>query len=150
MTFYTDRFMADWVGARAIMFLVLIRPKYKADKGIHAHEYMHVKQWWTWVAVSAMLLTALYSVAYVLAGMGYPDYTDLILPLFGLTIGVFPLLYVTSRSFRLEAEAEAYAAQVEAGADIDDMAYRLCGGTKDPYKLGISFDEAKTTIGVYL
>ncbi len=82
--------------------------------------------------------------------MGYPDYTDLIMPLFGLTVGVFPLLYVTSRSFRLNAEAEAYAAQVNAGADINDMAARLYGGTKDPYKLGISFEEAREIIQSYV
>ncbi len=43
---YTDRFMSDQCGGKAIGFIVLIRPKYKEDKGIHAHELYHVGCFW--------------------------------------------------------------------------------------------------------
>ena len=46
--FYTDRFVK--LGA-ATYFLgpicvILVKPKYKNDKGLHNHEMVHVKQYW--------------------------------------------------------------------------------------------------------
>ncbi len=139
LTIYTDRFMADWVGARAIMFLVLIRPKYKDDKGIHAHEYTHVKQWYRWGGLWALLVT--------IALFIFPDSVQVIVPFYALSICLFPLMYVVIPSFRLEAEAEAYAAQVNAGADINDMAHRLASPN---YKLDISDEEAAMLLLEYL
>lgn len=37
-----------------------IKPKYKDDVGLHVHEYGHVKQWWAWMVVFAMLAVASY------------------------------------------------------------------------------------------
>ena len=139
MTFYTDCFMPDWVGARAIGPFVLIRPKYKDDKGIHAHEYTHVKQWYKWAALWAILVT--------LALLVLPEAAYVIVPFYGLSVGIFPLMYALITSFRLESEVEAYAAQVNAGADLDKMAKHLA----DPnYKLGISEEEAKGELQKWL
>ena len=139
MTIYTDRFMPDWVGARAIGPFVLIRPKYKDDKGIHAHEYTHVKQWYKWTALWAILVT--------LALLALPEYISVIAPLYGLSLGIFPVMYSLITSFRLESEAEAYAAQVKAGADLDKMAKHLANPN---YKLGISEVDAKVELQRWL
>jgi hypothetical protein len=58
-------------------------------------------------------------------------------------IGIHSLLYLFVRSYRLEAEAQAYAAQVEAGANLDDMADDLAG---ESHKLGITKEQAKAEI----
>ena len=139
MTIYTDRFMPDWVGAMAIGPFVLIRPKYKADKGIHVHEYTHVKQWYKWTALWAILVT--------LALLVLPEAAYVIVPFYGLSVGIFPLMYALVKSFRLESEVEAYAAQVKAGADLDKMAKHLANPN---YKLGISEVDAKVELQRWL
>ena len=139
LTIYTNKLLPEWVGARAIMFLVLIRPKYRDDKGIHAHEYTHVKQWYKWTALWAMLVT--------LALLALPEYVNIIAPLYGLSLGIFPVMYSLITSFRLESEAEAYAAQVKAGADLNKMAKHLANPN---YKLGISEEEAKAELQKWL
>ena len=136
---YTNKLLPEWVGARAIMFLVLIRPKYRDDKGIHEHEYTHVKQWYKWTGLALSL--------FLLAGLALPEYWQIIASASVLSTALFAMLYQFSTSFRLEAEAEAYAAQVKAGADLDKMAKHLANPN---YKLGISELEAKLEIQKYL
>jgi hypothetical protein len=136
LTIYTDNLPPN-VGGSAQAFVVKIRPKYKDDAGIHAHEYQHVKQWYkamaAWVAIIALLTTATYD------GLGYA-----FAPLALTGIGLHGALYLFVRSYRLEAEAQAYAEQVKAGANLDDMAYRLVAN--DYYKLGITQEQAKVEI----
>lgn len=139
LTIYTNHFLPEWVGARAIMFLVLIRPKYRDDKGIHAHEYTHVRQWYKWTGLALLM--------FLIAGLSIPDYWQNIASASVLSTAVFAILYKFSTSFRLEAEAEAYAAQVKAGADLDKMAKHLANPN---YNLGISELEARLKIQRYL
>jgi len=42
---YTDK-LPDGVGGRANGPIVRIRPRYRYDAGLHAHEYEHVRQWY--------------------------------------------------------------------------------------------------------
>jgi hypothetical protein len=42
---YTDK-MKEGLGGYARLWFVRIRPKYKDDQGILAHELEHVRQWW--------------------------------------------------------------------------------------------------------
>jgi len=44
--FYTDKFLKPWAAGCALGPVILIRPKYKGDKGLLAHEKVHVKQFW--------------------------------------------------------------------------------------------------------
>lgn len=44
--FYTNRFMKEWVGGVSLGLFILIRPKYKYDEGIHAHELEHCRQFY--------------------------------------------------------------------------------------------------------
>jgi len=50
---YTDN-MLDWKGAYTKMWFIWIRPKYRGDEGIKAHELEHVKQFWqlAWIPPS--------------------------------------------------------------------------------------------------
>jgi hypothetical protein len=53
--FYTDRFIDDWAVGCARGPLIFIRPKYKEDKGLLAHEQVHVKQWFKTLALHPFL-----------------------------------------------------------------------------------------------
>lgn len=43
--FYTDRFIPVWAAGCARGPFIFIRPRYKDDAGLLAHERVHVKQW---------------------------------------------------------------------------------------------------------
>ena len=58
ITIYTDD-MPENSGGTAKAFLVKIRPKYRDDAGLHAHESRHVAQWWVWVLIGCVLAAAL-------------------------------------------------------------------------------------------
>lgn len=45
MIFYTDRFVPDNAAGCARGPLIFIRPKYRNDRGLLAHEQTHVQQW---------------------------------------------------------------------------------------------------------
>jgi hypothetical protein len=89
-----------------------------------------------WLAFSALLVAVTYdSLGYTLA------------PVAVAGIGLHGLLYLFVRSYRLEAEAQAYAEQVRSGANLDDMANDLAG---DIYKLDITQAQAKEEIQRWL
>lgn len=45
--FYTDRFIPEKYGGRAIGPIILIRPRFIGDIGILEHEKVHVRQFWS-------------------------------------------------------------------------------------------------------
>lgn len=63
------------------------------------------------------------------------------------TLGTHSIWYALSKKYRLKTEAQAYAAQVRAGANLDAMALNLCGPL---YKLGINKQQAKAEISKYI
>lgn len=140
LTIYTDNLPPN-VGGTAQAFVVKIRHKYKDDVGIHNHEYTHVKQWYkamaAWVAIIALLTIATYD-----------DLGFALAPLSIAGIGLHGLLYLFVRSYRLEMEAQAYAAQVKPDrSDLDLMAYRMA---LPSYRLGITQEQAKAEIEDWL
>jgi len=46
LIFYRDTRLKDWQGGAAYGPIIIIREKYKNDKGLHEHELFHAKQWW--------------------------------------------------------------------------------------------------------
>lgn len=54
LVFYTDR-IPDKFGGYSIGPIILIRPKYRDDKGLLAHELVHRRQWFTSVGMSTLL-----------------------------------------------------------------------------------------------
>ena len=130
LTIYTDR-LPDGVGGVAHGPLVLIRPQYRADEGIHQHEYEHVGQWWVAGLASAVLL-ALVDVR-----------------LAGLAIGVHPALYYLVRPYRLWAEVCAYRVQRQfpnasgVPLSLDGAAMRLMSPR---YDLRLSVAQARALL----
>jgi hypothetical protein len=134
--FYTNNLPINFGGV-AQAFFIRIRPKYKDDKGLYEHEYTHVKQWYRWLTI---WLTA-FSFAYF-GGVVPFEYT----PLAFFGVGIHGLLYLLVPTYKLEAESEAYAAQVKHGADLDAMAYHLATW----YGLNITQAQAKAEIEDWL
>ncbi|MDP3652414.1 MAG: hypothetical protein Q8R67_12100 [Rhodoferax sp.] len=99
VTIYTDK-LPPAAGGAANAFVVRIRPKYRGDAGIHAHEAVHVAQFW---AVSALACVAL-SVACHLAQQP-PVYAV-------LGFATHSLLYALVPAYRLWAEVQAYSEQL--------------------------------------
>ena len=139
ITIVTDRFLPDWVAARTIGLVVLVRPKYKDDIPLLKHEYTHVKQWYKWTSLSFLL--------FLILGLALPSYTDIITEMSIMSMGVFAMMYISNKSFRLHAEAEAYAMQHKCGGNLDLMASRLA---HPGYKLDIDVITAKEEIKKYL
>jgi hypothetical protein len=135
LTIYTDRLPPN-INGSTNAFVIRIRSACRDDVGVYAREYTHVKQWYEvfviWLMFSILLVAGTYdSLGYALA------------PVTIVGIGLHDLLYRFVRNYRLESEAKAYAAQVMAGANLDDMANDL---TSDSYKLGITQEQAKEEI----
>jgi hypothetical protein len=139
LTIYTDN-LPPSVNGKTNAFVVRIRSRCKDDIGVHNHEYTHVKQWYKmltiWLMFSALLVAGTYE------NLGYA-----LAPVAIAGIGLHSLLYLFVRSYRLEAEAQAYAEQVKSGANLDDMANDLADAS---YKLDITKEQAKEEIQRWL
>lgn len=55
LVFYTDNLIPEQFAGITRWFIVLIRPKYKDDAGLLAHELVHVSQFWRSVGVLPIL-----------------------------------------------------------------------------------------------
>jgi hypothetical protein len=129
---YTDS-MPQWMGGYAKWCFISIRPKYKDDKGIHAHEREHVKQWW----ITTIVATALIAAA-VWFAEGPPEYYGYCV--FGLV--AFDLLYSTFQRFKLQLEVWAYRAQLKHYPD--DRTKLFAGWIANKYGLeGVSPEYAE-------
>jgi hypothetical protein len=102
VTRYTDD-MPTWMGGYAKWFYIAIRPKYKDDKGIHAHELEHVKQWW----ITSIITCSLLALWIWYAGEKFPYWYSLV------GVVAFDLLYTTFQRFKLQLEVWAYRAQLK-------------------------------------
>lgn len=113
---YTDRWPDD-VGGRANGPIVRIRPRYRDDAGIHAHEYEHVRQWY----VASLMAVALL----VLIVMGSGHGVSLALAIAPLGCAAHPVGYRLSLQYRLWCEVQAYRVQMRHGLSLDGAAARL-------------------------
>jgi len=130
LVIYTDR-LPSGVGGTANGPIVRIRPEYRADAGIHAHEYQHVIQWYA-EGLVGMLLVALLALA---AGVHWP----LALAIAPAGMAAHSLGYALSASHRLWSEVQAYRVQMRHGLSLDDAARRLMSPR---YKLGLHYIDA--------
>ncbi|MEC5207373.1 hypothetical protein QF022_002329 [Vogesella perlucida] len=130
LVIYTDR-LPEGVGGTANGPLVRIRPEYRDDAGIHAHEYQHVIQWYQEGALG-MLLVALIALA---AGCHW----SLALAIAPVGMAAHSLGYALSASHRLWCEVQAYQVQMQYGLRLDDAALRLMSPR---YKLGLRYIDA--------
>jgi len=122
-----------------LAFFVVIRPRYRDDRGLHEHQLEHVAQWYA--VLAAMLLLALIanfqSQAGVAAGFSLAS------------VGMHGLLYRRWRKFRLLSEAQAFTRQMRfpdrhgKRLSAAEAATRLCSPR---YGLGLSLSEAAEKI----
>lgn len=128
LTIYTA--LPEGVGGEARGPLVRIRPEYRADQGIHAHEIEHVRQWWTLGLLAVVMIAALPSAA-SFAPLGFLAH---------------PLAYALWRRYRMWAEVQAYREQMRHPdrhgglLTLEDAAERLANPR---YRLGITPTEAR-------
>ena len=104
LTIYTDR-LPEWAGGQARGPLVLIRPRYRNDSGLHAHEEEHVRQWyiaWAICTVAVLPIAALLDI---------DDHWFIALSSIGMS--AHGLLYYFVRRYRTWCEARAYAIQTQ-------------------------------------
>lgn len=138
LTRYTDNLPED-VGGNARGPLVCVRPKYRDDQGIHAHEYEHVRQWWTAGLIGAALI-----VVFALA-IHMPQVASLA----ALGFLSHPLSYAHWSRYRQWCEATAYREQMlypdrHGGyLSLDAAAERLA---LPMYRLGLTPDQARNIL----
>jgi hypothetical protein len=125
---YTDN-LPENVGGTAQGPYIRIRPKYKDDKGIHAHEMEHVRQWWVLTIFSAFFL---------LAGA---EYLQQPLWIAIASVGVHGLLYTLIPKYRLWCEVQAYKAQ-QAHYE-DDRTPKFAKWIATVYRLDVTPEEAE-------
>ena len=124
---YTDS-LPEGIGGTAQGPYIRIRPKYKDDKGIHAHEEEHVRQWWVLTIFSAFAL---------LVGA---EYLQQPLWIAIASVGVHGLLYLLVPQYRLWAEVEAHKAQLKYSPGNEALfGWRIA----NKYKLKITAEEAE-------
>lgn len=128
---YTDR-LPSGVGGTANGPIVRIRPEYRGDAGIHAHEYEHVRQWYAEGLVGMVLLA-------LLALVGGCHW-NLALAVAPAGMAAHSLGYALCASHRLWSEVQAYKVQMRHGLNLDDAARRLMSPR---YKLGLSYNDAR-------
>lgn len=130
LVIYTDR-LPDGVAGAANGPLVRIRPEYRGDAGIHAHEYQHVIQWYQEGALG-MVLVALLALA---ASVHWP----LALAIAPAGMAGHSLGYALCTSHRLWCEVQAYRVQMRHGLDLDTAALRLMSPR---YRFGLRRQDA--------
>ena len=130
LVIYTDR-LPDGVAGAANGPLVRIRPAYRSDAGLHAHEYRHVQQWYHAAAMTAAMLACLAMAS------GLPWWQ--LLPLLPASLASHPLAYLLWPRYRLWAELEAYRVQMRYGLSVDLASARLASPV---YTLGLTRAQA--------
>jgi hypothetical protein len=135
---YSDDLPAE-MGALSLAFIVVIRPKYRDDRGLREHQLEHVVQWYALLAATLFLALLGYAQgqAGVAAGLALAS------------IGMHGLLYRRVRKFRLLSETQAFTRQMQFPdrhgnyLSLADAATRLASVR---YDLGLTRGEAAEMI----
>ena len=115
---------------------IRLNPEYKNDKGLIAHEYTHVKQWYAGLAAGLVLALFVYLV------FGRADYTFYALMLAPLWK---EMAYTFIKSCRFFLEVQAFAAQISIEPKEQQGAYvrAYAKSLADNYNLSITKEEAE-------
>ena len=108
LTFYTDKIKH---AGEARGPVVLIKPQYKEDKGLHEHEFVHVRQWLVVTIITALVCFIIYTI-WLDEAFGSNG-----LLIFAIAPTTHGLLYKFSRNYRLYCEVEAYKLQAKYYSD---------------------------------
>jgi hypothetical protein len=101
LVFFVDSFSETWKAGEARGPIVRVRNASQDDTALVEHELEHVRQWYTWVFVSAIAAWALFNNA------AYWQYA------LALGVSLHGLLYRFVPAYRQWAEVEAYKVQAE-------------------------------------
>jgi hypothetical protein len=124
-TYYTDKLKAN-VAGQANGPIVAINPKYKTDKGLHEHEYVHVNQFYLCWFIAAVIVAL---VVYFLQ-LNQINY------FYCLTAaGTHGILYLLLKPYRLWAEVSAYKEQLKHYPD--DKSDKFAGYITNYYDLDV-------------
>lgn len=127
---YTDDMPRQFIGMQRF-FMIKIRPQFKGNKAVLAHEVAHIGNWYK--AIFATLL-AMAPIIYVIPPLW---------PLLLLSVFTHEFLYKAVRAYRRYDEVIGHRAQVKAGDDRKALATAL----SSLYDLKMSYDEAWELIG---
>ena len=127
-THYTDD-IKEGFGGVSFGPYIRIRPKYKDDSGIHAHEQTHANQWWAWFLAGAVA-------AYFL----YPQGEFLWYYALLTGAGAHGIIYKFYAGYRLWCEVRAY--RVQLGHYATDRRLLFAGFIAKSYGLNISTESA--------
>lgn len=133
ITIYTDRLIPERFGAVNFGPVSLIRPKYRDDAGLKAHEAIHAAQWMMMAAIGP-----------VCAGVAYLAQIDAAQP-YLLAVLLVPalfhgVLYKAVARYRQACEVAAYKAQLKCYPD--DRTELLAGFLASKYGLNIGHTAA--------
>ena len=128
LTIYTSN-LPPGVGGRANGPVIRIRPEYRNDKGLHAHEELHVKQWYFWVAVGVV-------VAWLAFTLGYSFWPYAILA----GCMAHSLLYTLVPKYKLWSEVQCYKEQLKHYPD--DRSVYFANYLASHYGLKITTEQA--------
>jgi len=124
---YTDNLPAN-VGGRTTGPIVRIKPEYRDDKGIHAHELVHVKQWYTGLAIGLVAAALMYSngidgwpLVILLGAMAHP-------------------LATAYKPYKFWAEVQAYKEQAKHYPD--DRRLQFASFIANNYGLSVTTEQA--------
>ncbi len=133
ITIYTNKLIPDKFGAISVGPITLIRPKYKSDKGLYAHEEVHFKQWLSLAAIGPVCAAIVYLAEIKTA----EPYLLAILLVPSLFHG---LLYKFLDKYRLICEVDAYKEQLKHYPD--DRSELFGGYLASKYDLDIGHTAA--------
>lgn len=136
---YSDE-LPEEVGVMVLTCFVVLRTKYRDDKGLHEHALEQVAQWYAVAAATLLMALFAYVQGESVAALG----------LALASVGMYGLLYRRWRKFRLISEAQAFARQMRFPdrkgdrLSLEQAARLLCSAR---YGLNLSSSEAAEIIG---
>lgn len=145
---YTDDMPTATTGGYARAWMVRIRPRYRHDQGIHAHEIDgHVKRWWCFAAAGCLALVIVAAAAHALWGITW---------VYGLVPGAAASynIYYATRWGRCREEINAYRIQLgfppatnDPSRSIDEYRWNYAQLIASKYGLTITQNEAYRMLG---
>lgn len=135
---FTDD-IKDGFGGYAKGPFIRMRPKYRYDLGLLEHEKVHVRQWYSKLAIGLVVAGLVLAAGLV---QGLPDLVMIAAGIAAGSPGYHGLLYVTLRKYRLACEVSAYRTQLRQYGLNADMEFAV-RALVDKYKLGLTDDQAR-------
>lgn len=132
MVIYSDRLVPAPHAGCTRGPMIFIRPAYRDDQGLLAHERVHVRQWLAGILVAAALALALW--------LAVPGWAVLAQSVAVVGLGLHPLVRLVSRRYRLWSEVEAYREQLKHYPIDHSMLFAVF--LAERYGLGVSVDSA--------